>query len=140
MTIGNSGSGDGASGNGASGDIESTARAYIEAVGDRDLRPLDALLDEGLVAVVSGGRSDKGEWLQALQRLLPVVVRNDIREVFVAGSRACVVYDFVTDTPAGAVLCIELLTVEAGRITEIELVFDRVAFAPVREALAASAR
>jgi ketosteroid isomerase-like protein len=119
-------------------DTETAARAYIEAVGRRDLEPLGELLDERLVAVFAGTRSAKAEWLRALDRLLPVLVRNDIREVFTAGARACVVYDFVTDTPAGAVVCVELITVEDGRITEIELILDRVAFAPVGEALAAS--
>jgi hypothetical protein len=47
------------------------------------------------------------------------------------------VYDFVTDTAAGAVRCIELLTISADKIREIELVLDRVAFAPVNEALKA---
>jgi ketosteroid isomerase-like protein len=69
--------------------------------------------------------------------LLPALVRNEVREVFADGDRACVVYDFVTDTAAGAVPCVELVTVRDGRITGIELIFDRVAFAPVNEALAA---
>src|SRR3954452_24441122 len=116
-------------------DVDSAARAYIEAVGRRDLVPLEDLLDKRLVATFAGGTSSKQEWLDALERLLPALVRNDIREVYVAGPRASVVYDFVTDTPAGAVRCVELLTVEDGRITEIELLLDRVAFAPVRAAL-----
>jgi hypothetical protein len=41
----------------------------------------------------------------------------------------------VTDTPAGAVVCVELVTVQDGRITEVELVLDRVAFAPVQATL-----
>src|SRR4051794_19343458 len=115
--------------------IETTARAYIEAVGRRDLTPLQDLLDERLTAAFAGSTSTKEQWVQALDRLLPALVRNDIREVYVAGSRACVVYDFVTDPPAGAVRCVELLTVEDGRITDIELLLDRVQFAPVRQAL-----
>ncbi|HEY5320759.1 MAG TPA: hypothetical protein VIJ76_07775, partial [Galbitalea sp.] len=91
--------------------------------------------DDRMLAVFAGGRLDKGEWTAALRRLLPILVRNDIREVFVTGQRACVVYDFVTDTPAGAVVCVELITVSDGRITEVELVLDRVAFAPVQVAL-----
>ena len=74
--------------------------------------------------------------MAALERLLPALLRNDIREVFVDGSRACVVYDFVTDTPAGTVACVELLTVDDGRIREIELLLDRAAFGPVNAALA----
>ena len=112
-------------------DPETIARAYIEAVGIHDLYRLETLLDDSLIATFAGGRLNKGEWIVALRRLLPVLVRNDIRESFVAGRRVGIVYDFLTDTPAGAVVCIELISVEHGRITEIELILDRVAFAPV---------
>jgi len=117
-------------------DTETTARRYIEAVGEHDLREVEGLLDDALVARFVGASSTKSEWLQALERLLPALVRNDIREVFVSGSRACIVYDFVTDTPAGTVTCVEMLTVEGGRIREIELLLDRVAFGPVNATLA----
>lgn len=113
------------------------ARTYIEAVGAHDLKTVDGLLSDELAAVFAGGTIGKREWIAALDRLLPALVRNDVREVFADGDRACVVYDFVTDTPAGAVPCVELVTVHDGRITGIELIFDRVAFAPVNEALAA---
>jgi ketosteroid isomerase-like protein len=116
-------------------DTATIARRYIETVSAGDLTPLEALLDDSLEARVSGNTSNKAEWIVALERLLPALVRNDIREVFVTDARACIVYDFVTDTAAGAVLCVELLTVTDGRISEIELIFDRVAFAPVRAAL-----
>ena len=89
------------------------------------------------MATFAGTTLDMAGWTTALKRLLPVLVRNEIREVFSAQDRVCVVYDFVTDTPAGAVRCIELLTVKADKIREIELVLDRVAFAPVNEALKA---
>jgi hypothetical protein len=117
-------------------DIQTVARGYIEAVGGHDLASLDGLLDDALVARFAGASSTKEEWLHALDRLLPALVRNDIREIFVTGGRACVVYDFVTDTPAGTITCIELLTIDDGRIREIELLLDRVAFGPVNETLA----
>ncbi len=120
-------------------DTAAIARRYIETVGDHDLAPLGTLLDDGVTAAFAGGTYGKEEWLGALNRLLAALVRNDIREVFADGDRACVVYDFVTDTPAGAVRCVELVTVRDGAITEIELILDRVAFAPVNEALAARA-
>ncbi|BDZ46267.1 nuclear transport factor 2 family protein [Naasia aerilata] len=119
--------------------VAEPARAYIQAVGRRDLAPLETLLADGMVATFAGGSFSKEEWLEALRRLLPALERNDIREVFADGERACVVYDFVTGTPAGAVRCVELLTVRDGRITEVELLLDRVAFAPVNEALQAAA-
>ena len=117
-------------------DLRSIARSYVEAVGAHELSPLDHLLDDSLSATFAGGSLDKAEWIAALERLLPALVRNDIREIFVEGDRACVVYDFVTDTDGGTIRCVELLTIADGRITSIELILDRVAFAPVNQALA----
>ncbi|MCI0156360.1 nuclear transport factor 2 family protein [Leifsonia shinshuensis] len=112
------------------------ARQYIEAVGAHDLETVGGLLADDLSAIFAGAAFGRDEWLGALNRLLPALVRNDLREVFADGDRACVVYDFVTDTAAGAVPCVELVTVAGDAITRIELIFDRVAFAPVNEALA----
>ncbi len=120
----------------ASTDTETIARRYIHAVGAHDEEPLADLLDVALVAEFAGTTSDKDGWLTAIHRLLPALVRNEIREVFADGDRACIVYDFVTDTAAGAVRCVELLTVRDGRIAHIELLLDRAAFAPVNEELA----
>ena len=111
------------------------ARAYIEAVGAHDLDIVDGLLADSLEARVGASTSAKTLWMAALGRLLPALVRNDIRDVYENGDHACVVYDFVTDTPAGSVVCVENVHVVDGRITDIELVFDKVAFAPVNAAL-----
>jgi len=116
-------------------DIESIARSYVEAVGTHDLEPLKELFDEDLVAILSGTSYGKATWITALDRLLPALIRNDISEIFTSGARACAVYDFVTNTDAGAIRCVELLTVKADKILEIELVLDRVAFAPVHKTL-----
>ena len=120
----------------ATEDAATIAQRYIQAVGAHDEEPLDDLLDVALVAEFAGSTLDKEGWLKALHRLLPVLVRNEIREVFADGDRACIVYDFVTDTAAGAVRCVELLTVRDGRIAHVELLLDRAAFAPVNEELA----
>lgn len=116
-------------------DVQSTARAYIDAVGAHDLAPLDALFADDVVATFAGGTFGKSEWIAALQRLLPALVRNDIREIFANQNHGCIVYDFVTNTAAGSIRCVELLTVVDGSITEIELILDRVAFAPVNQEL-----
>lgn len=117
--------------------VEGIARSYIQAVGSHDMEALENLLGEDLLATFAGTTLDKAGWTTAIKRLLPALVRNEIREVFSAQDRACVVYDFITDTAAGAVRCIELLTINADKISEIELVLDRAAFAPVNEALKA---
>ena len=114
----------------------SVARAYIDAVGEHDLTALEDLLDDRLSASFAGSSSDKATWIAALHRLMPALLRNDVAEIFVDGDRACVVYDFVTNTDGGTVRCVELLTVSDARITDIELILDRVAFAPVNKTLA----
>jgi len=113
-----------------------TARAYIEAVGSRDVAAVDNLLADSLEARVASSTSDKAAWMAALERLLPAIVRTDIRDVYENGDHACAVYEFVTNTPAGAVVCAENVHVTDGRITDIELVFDSATFAPVTQALA----
>jgi hypothetical protein len=111
------------------------ARAYIQAVSDHDLTRLDALFDNELRAAFAGTDYGKSEWIGALARLLPALIHNEICEVYTEADRVCVVYDFVTNTDAGAVRCVELLTVIDSKITTIELLLDRVMFAPVNRAL-----
>jgi hypothetical protein len=109
---------------------------YIELVGAHDLAPLEDLLADDLVATTGGRTFDKTEWIAALDRLLPVLVRNDTRQVFVGGRSACAIYDFVTDTEAGAVPCVEWITIdEAGRMTAVELIFEKANWAHVVAAL-----
>jgi hypothetical protein len=110
-------------------------RGYIQAVSDHDVTPLDRLFSDDLVATIGDSSFTKQEWIVAIEKLLPALLRNEIRNLFVDGSTTRVVYDFVTDTVAGAVTCVEVLTIQDGEIRTIELVFDRLAFAPVGQAL-----
>lgn len=116
--------------------VSDPARRYIEAVGAHDMDTVEDLFADDATAVFAGQSLSREDWLNGLRRLLPALVRNDIVEVFVDATRACIVYDFVSDTDAGAVRCVELVTVKGGHIVDVELIFDRVAFAPVNEALA----
>ena len=62
-------------------------------------------------------------------------MRNDVRKVFVDGNEACVIYDFVTDTPSGSLPTIEWLQFEEGRIRSINLYYDRVPWKVVMDEL-----
>ena len=115
--------------------VAEPARAYVTAVGEHDIDTIEMLFAADATATFAGQVLSRSEWIGGLRRLFPALVRNDILEVFTAATRACIVYDFVTDTAAGAVRCVELLTVKNRQITEVELIFDRVAFAPVNTAL-----
>jgi hypothetical protein len=117
-------------------DVGEVATRYIELVGTHDLEPLENLFADSLVATTINATLDKPGWITALRRLLPVLVRNEIRQVVVDGASACVVYDFVTDTEAGAVPCAEWITVDSdGRITGINLLFEKTNWAQVAAAI-----
>ena len=112
------------------------AGRYIELVGRHDLGALDDLIADSVVATTTSATFDKAGWIAALRRLLPVLVRNEIRQVVVDGTSACVVYDFVTDTDAGAIPCAEWVTVDAdGRMTAINLLFEKTNWAAVAAAI-----
>lgn len=116
--------------------LESTARAYLGAVGNKDLGQVEQLLAPdvtfaGPVMKLSGAR----DVLAALRRIGAVHVRNDIQRVFVDGNEACVIYDFVTDT-IGSVATIEWLRFEDGRIRDVKLYYDQVPWQKLREELA----
>lgn len=119
-------------------DAGAIATRYIALVGTHDMAGVEQLLADTVVATTTRGASNKGEWIEALGRLLPVLLRNEIRQVVVDGDSACVVYDFVTDTAAGSVSCAEWVTVDAdGRMTAVNLLFEKTNWAAVAAAIEA---
>ena len=118
-------------------DIKDLAKRYIDAAGRKDYETVASLLAPDVVfkgAAFETHGSD--EFIAPFKRMAPVWVRSEIRNVFADGEQACVIYDFVTDTDAGSVPCIELITFRDERIARVELFFDRVQFAPAAQALA----
>src|SRR5207245_1536326 len=67
--------------------------------------------------------------------LTPIILRNEIRKLFVDGDEACVIYDFVTDTPAKAVPSVEYIKMRNGRILSSLLVFERLHWPEVQAVL-----
>lgn len=123
-------------------DATTIIRRYIDLVGSHDLAPLEELFADDLVATLAGQTFGKAEWIAALGHLLPILTRNDIREVFggdpstSSGTEtAAVFYDFVTDTDAGAVPCAEWITVRDGAITIVELIFEKAKWPLAMQAL-----
>jgi hypothetical protein len=57
---------------------------------------------------------------------MPILLRNEVRRIFIDGEEACVIYDFVTDTPAGPVLSVEYIKFRNGRLASTLLVFERL--------------
>ena len=113
------------------------ALEYIEACGRKDYDTVSQLLSPSLTFVGPGNAlTGAAQYLAVLRRLGPVWKRSDVKKVFVDGDEVCVIYDFVTDTPAGAVPIVEWLRVEDGRIASVMLFFDRVTFKQAADELA----
>src|SRR2546428_7401771 len=98
-------------------DPRALAVAYIEAVGQKQFDRVAELLHPN-VEFLTSGRSIRGvpAYVDALRRLAPIIVRNDVQTTIVDGSDVAVLYDFVTDTPAGAGATVQGITVHARLI------------------------
>lgn len=118
-------------------EAKQVALAYIEACGRKDYDTVSRLLSPSMTFVGPGNALTGAEpYLAVLQRLGPVWTKSDVKKVFVDGDEVCVIYDFVTDTPAGAVPIVEWLRVQDGRIASVKLFFDRVTFKPAADEIA----
>ncbi len=107
--------------------VRDLVTSYVQAVSEHRWDAFRALIDPDAEFTL-GDNTLKGAdaFVGGFLRLAPIILRNDIRKVFVDGNDACVIYDFVTDTPAGAVISIEYLKVKEGRIASSLLVFERL--------------
>lgn len=120
-----------------SDDPKSIALAYVERCGTGDFDAVAPLLAPA-VKYVGPGNAVTGDaaYMAVLRRLGPIWKGSEVKKVFADGPDVAVIYDFVTDTPAGKVPIVEWLRVEGGRITSVSLFFDRVAFKPASDELA----
>jgi hypothetical protein len=69
------------------------------------------------------------DYLQALDRLAPIVVEVRRKRTFIDGMDACFVYDLITSTPAGTVPCAEWIHSDHGKVKSIQVFFDARPFA-----------
>jgi len=107
-------------------DRKALALAYLDAVGKQQYERVEALLAPDLkFKGPAMTRTSAQEVLAALKRLGVIHLRNEVKRIFVDGDDVCVIYDFVTDTTAGALPTIEWLTFEGNRIRAINLYYDR---------------
>ena len=118
-------------------DRKTLALEYLNAVGAQQYRKLEALLAPDLqVRGPAATRTSAVDFLGALKRLGAIHVRNEVKRVFADGDEVCVIYDFVTDTPAGALTTIEWLRFEGDRIRSIDLYYDQLPWQKVMAVIA----
>ena len=73
--------------------------------------------------------STADQYLETRKRLAAIIQRIDLKKVFVDGDDVCVLYDMITNTPAGTAFIVEWYEVKAGKIAAIHAVFDARPFA-----------
>ena len=118
-------------------DLKKLALEYLMAVGSRDYGRVEQLLVPDLrFRGPTMNRSSAADFIGALKRLGAIHVRNDVRRIFVDGDEVCVIYDFVTDTAAGSLSTIEWLHFDGGRISAIDLFYDRLPWQAVMQTIA----
>ena len=118
-------------------DRKTLTMEYLNAVGQQQYRKIEALLAADLqLRGPSRTLTSADEVLDALKRLGAIHVRNDVKRVFVDGDEVCVIYDFVTDTPVGALPAIEWLRFEGERIRSVDLYYDQLPWQTVMAVIA----
>jgi len=119
-------------------DPRSIALAYVEAAARKDYAACEQLLaPDAVIHGPAAACSGAAEVTGAYRRLAPIHVASEVRKTFAEGGDVCVIYDFVTDTPAAAVPTMEWFKVEGGRITSIWLLTDHVRWPKALDALRA---
>ena len=113
------------------------ALAYLNAAGTQQCDDIEAMLAPDFVFRGPARTiTSAEEYVAALQRLGAIHVRNDVKRVFVDGDEVCLIYDFVTDTPAGALTTVEWLRFDGDRIRSIDLYYDRLPWQTVMAVIA----
>ena len=104
---------------------------YLAASGRRDFEAARQLLADDLDfkgPIDTFHRAD--DYLLAIRRLAAIVQEVRVQKEFVDGDDVCLIYDLVTNTPAGTAPVAEWFRVRAGKIAQIRVFFDARPFAP----------
>ena len=107
--------------------------AYHDALSARDFHAARRLLRDDLrFQGPLDTFTTADEYTAAVTRLWGVVDRIDVRHRSSAGDETVVIYDMVTNTPAGTQPVVEWFGVEDGQIAWIRAIFDTAPFAFLR--------
>jgi hypothetical protein len=70
-------------------------------------------------------------YLEDLKRLQGIIKRIEVKKAFADEDDVCLLYDMVTNTPAGTAFICEWYHVDDGKVGSIRVVFDARPFAPM---------
>ena len=99
--------------------------SYQAALGKGDFATARTLMQDNMTFQGPLDTFNKADdYLEALKKLASIIQRIDLKKVFVDGEDVCVLYDMVTNTPAGTAFIAEWYQVKGGKITALRAVFD----------------
>ena len=105
---------------------------FQKALGKGDFKAARTYLDDHLQFVGPFESFDRPEpYLESLERLHHIIVRVEPKKTFAEGDDVCLLYDMVTNTPAGTAFTVEWHRVKGDKIQAIRVVFDPRPFAPM---------
>ncbi len=103
---------------------------YQQAMGKGDFASARKLLHDNLSFRGPIDTFTRPEpYLESVKKLHHIIQRIDMKKTFADGNDVCVLYDMVTNTPAGTAFICEWYQVKGDKIAEIRVVFDARPFA-----------
>jgi limonene-1,2-epoxide hydrolase len=106
------------------------ATDFLQALGAGDFTAARKLLRDDLTfrGPIDTFHSPE-PYIESLKKLHDIIQRVDVKRIFADGDDACILYDMVTNTPAGTAFIAEWYQVKDDKIAEIRVVFDARPFA-----------
>ena len=112
----------------------SSAREIVEkykaAMGQGDFTTARKLLHDDLVfegPIDTFNKAD--DYIEANKRLAKIIQGVDVKKVFADGNDVCMLYNMVTNTPAGTAFIVEWFQIRDDKIGSLRAVFDARPFA-----------
>ena len=103
---------------------------YKEAMSKGDFAAARKLLHDDLVfqgPIDTFNKAD--DYIATSKKLANIIQRIDVKKVFADGNDVCVLYDMVTNTPAGTAFIVEWYQIRGDKIGALRAVFDARPFA-----------
>jgi endo-1,4-beta-mannosidase len=106
---------------------------YQAALGNHDFAAARKFLADDLSFQGPIDRFDKADnYMEAIKGLSAIIQRIDVKKMFSDGDDVCLLYDMVTNTPAGTAFIAEWYHVKNDKIAALRVVFDARPFANLR--------
>jgi len=105
---------------------ERLVETYTAAVSHGDFERLRKLVhaDATFGGTVASEARGVDAFVQGFRNLRPITLSTSVRSTVIEADRAAIMYDLITDTPVGSVLCSEFLTFDTGHVRSSTLIFD----------------